>query len=141
MPPRPLHRWKSFWLGILILSFLGWAWTDSMRQESILFWAAPSRVALSATQTSGVIGISWTFTTPPVTQHFHYRRQPISVRERHTWFPKGLAYENDGYASYAGFAHWFLIILFLSPWCTFIAWKSRRQRPPATPLDNLSHPT
>jgi hypothetical protein len=26
MTPRPLHKWKSFWLGILVLGFLGWAW-------------------------------------------------------------------------------------------------------------------
>ena len=26
---RPLHRWKSLWLGILVITFLAWAWRDS----------------------------------------------------------------------------------------------------------------
>ena len=30
MTPRPLHRWKSFWFGILVLGFICWAWRDSM---------------------------------------------------------------------------------------------------------------
>jgi len=29
LSPRPFYRWKSFWLGLLILCFLGWAWADS----------------------------------------------------------------------------------------------------------------
>jgi len=28
--PKPLHRWKSFWFGILVLAFLGWAWVVSI---------------------------------------------------------------------------------------------------------------
>ena len=31
---RPLYRWKSFWLGVLVLVFLGWACWDSFRHES-----------------------------------------------------------------------------------------------------------
>ncbi len=26
---RPLYRWKSFWLGLFVLVFLGWAWRES----------------------------------------------------------------------------------------------------------------
>ena len=33
---RPLHRWKSLWLGILVLIFLTWAWWDSTRFHSIV---------------------------------------------------------------------------------------------------------
>jgi hypothetical protein len=29
MQPRPIYHWKSFWLGLLVLSFIGWAWLDS----------------------------------------------------------------------------------------------------------------
>ena len=33
--PRPLYKWKSFWLGILVLGFLGWAWWDSFPHRFI----------------------------------------------------------------------------------------------------------
>jgi hypothetical protein len=41
MKPRPFYRWKSFWLGILVLLFLGWAWRDSMRFETLAQVAGP----------------------------------------------------------------------------------------------------
>ncbi|MEK7951660.1 hypothetical protein [Luteolibacter soli] len=31
MPRRPIHRWKSFWLGILIIELLYFDWPDSKR--------------------------------------------------------------------------------------------------------------
>ena len=36
MIPRPIHRWNSFWLGLLALSFLGWAWTRPVIHGSLL---------------------------------------------------------------------------------------------------------
>jgi hypothetical protein len=44
MKPRPFYRWKSFWLGILVLGFLGWAWVDSLRYES---WITVQHVNVS----------------------------------------------------------------------------------------------
>jgi len=38
MSPRPLHRWKSFWLGLLVLIFLGWAWLRSMSYHEGIRW-------------------------------------------------------------------------------------------------------
>lgn len=32
--PRPLHRWKSLWLGILVLISLLWAWRESVCWET-----------------------------------------------------------------------------------------------------------
>ena len=36
MKPRPFYRWKSLWLGLFVLVFLGWAWVDSYRFETAL---------------------------------------------------------------------------------------------------------
>ena len=36
MRPRPLYRWKSFWFGLLVLAFMGWASWDSLRFYSRL---------------------------------------------------------------------------------------------------------
>ena len=38
MTPRRLIRWRSFWLGILVLGFLGWAWRDSLSHTFGFQW-------------------------------------------------------------------------------------------------------
>lgn len=39
MQPRPLHRWKSFWFGILSFVFLGWAsWDSRNTARSVSDW-------------------------------------------------------------------------------------------------------
>ena len=36
MRRRPFYRWKSFWLGVVVLCFLGWAWARSLsRTEGV----------------------------------------------------------------------------------------------------------
>ncbi|WP_035606267.1 hypothetical protein [Haloferula sp. BvORR071] len=39
MTPRPIYRWKSFWFGLLVLVFMGWAAWDSYqtRTGAVLF--------------------------------------------------------------------------------------------------------
>ena len=34
MTPRPIYRWKSFWLGLCVWVFLGWARSDSFETEA-----------------------------------------------------------------------------------------------------------
>ena len=34
--PPPIHRSKSLWLGILVITFLAWAWHDSTQWQTIL---------------------------------------------------------------------------------------------------------
>ena len=34
---RPLYRWKSFWLGLFVLVFLGWAYVDSFRFHAMAY--------------------------------------------------------------------------------------------------------
>jgi hypothetical protein len=36
MTSRPLYRWKSLWLGLFAVMFLGWAWRDSIHWETRL---------------------------------------------------------------------------------------------------------
>lgn len=62
MPPRPIHRWKTLWLGIILVTFLSWAWWQSTHTSayfrcyrltichagagiSLLYWAPGSRPA------------------------------------------------------------------------------------------------
>ena len=39
MTPRPFYRWKSFWLGLCVLVFLGWAWRDSLSRRASAYLA------------------------------------------------------------------------------------------------------
>ena len=36
MKPRPIYRWKSFWLGLVVLVFMGWASWKSQRGDRLL---------------------------------------------------------------------------------------------------------
>ena len=29
MTPRPIYRWKTFWIGLIYVSLVGWAWWDN----------------------------------------------------------------------------------------------------------------
>jgi hypothetical protein len=68
MPPRPLYRWKSFWLGVFVLGFLAWAWLDSKQASSELTYAkyklthAGSGICfkyLDLRHSSGLVGRLW----------------------------------------------------------------------------------
>ena len=36
--PPPIHRSKTLWLGILVLTFLAWAWRDSTHWQTSLYF-------------------------------------------------------------------------------------------------------
>lgn len=40
---RPLYRWKSFWLGLFVLVFVGWAYVDSFRFHAMACQTAGGR--------------------------------------------------------------------------------------------------
>ena len=132
MPPRPIHLWKSFWLGILVLIFLGWAWVRSMSHMDIAAWI----------YTSGTQGIfvrstdarlHWFATGPghsisPTTPHFQVYTYGSGPAEN--WFPRFITFEpfedKGGWTLYL--AHWFIILLFLIPWTAFLIWRWQRMK-------------
>lgn len=121
---RPLHRWKSFWLGLFVLVFLGWAWARSTTALSQVLWP-------TGTSTAVVIGQFGS-------------RVVLASGESGMTLPPGLQFNNvfvdygdDIFPPSAGFlrrpkgifvAHWFLILLFLVPWFGWLAWRWRRHR-------------
>ena len=55
---RRLHRRKSFWLGLFVLLFLGWAWFDSIHRAHILRIGSPlAPGCLVLWQSSGMVGV------------------------------------------------------------------------------------
>lgn len=128
MTPRPLHKWKSFWLGILVLGFLGWVWGRSNGKRDIISfevgadrWNVISTLGKISAQRFEVgarrSGVhfwtesteGWTVEVPAAFEHFvtEHRRGSLTI-----W--------NVGY--------WPLMLLFLIPWSAFLAWRWRRQR-------------
>ncbi|RYD83988.1 MAG: hypothetical protein EOP84_06740 [Verrucomicrobiaceae bacterium] len=55
--PRPLYRWKSFWIGLFFLMFLTWSWITGKTTNR---WAAISTPAFTITpaQYEGTLGIA-----------------------------------------------------------------------------------
>lgn len=49
MRPRPIYRWKSFWLGLLTLVFMGWAWWDSFSNVTIIGCSSGSLALIDGT--------------------------------------------------------------------------------------------
>jgi len=56
MKPRPIYRWKSFWLGVLVLVSLGWAWAGSIRCARGVAWSRGD-LAVFALVWDGTVGI------------------------------------------------------------------------------------
>jgi hypothetical protein len=121
MPPRPLYRWKSFWFGVLVIAFLGWAWVRSNYYVETVSFRAP------AVSKTGIVG-NWS-------NKLHLRcrssnwgepeglnvRSHREVRVSH-WFPEAVDESWPG----VSIAHWFLLLLFLVPWAGWLAWRWRR---------------
>ncbi|MEK7954090.1 hypothetical protein [Luteolibacter soli] len=148
MPPRPLHRWKSFWLGVLIIAFLGWAWVASMRHVDVLYWnsavgsSTPSpasknfdhfvyrnfgRFVLTAGQTLGWVEVKWdTSRFSPLASHWSH--QIITLTPKETWFARAVRVERYPGRLEVFVAHWLLILLFALPWATCLFYRHRRMK-------------
>lgn len=135
MHPRPIHRWKSFWLGLLVLIFLGWAWVRSTRLDDGIRWfnwdwgimigQGPEGVGLYGGDRPIFLDDGLQFWSVPA-------HAPAAE-----WFGRPFFYDswpafqihgNAVLASNLQLAHWFLILLFLVPWIGFLLWRVRRMR-------------
>lgn len=130
MPPRPFHRWKSFWLGLLILAFLGWAWVRSThRIDDISYKASTSSKTWVASIGFGAVLLGWSDDpfAPDGLNFSSYLPNPSWVD---TWFPEATTLQGGADVGWQNIriAHWFLILLFLIPWAGFLFWRVRRMR-------------
>lgn len=122
MTPRPLYKWKSFWLGILVLVFLGWAWARSMNFNDRLDWGTGSRSYILEGRPGHMVFFWW----PSSKKEFS--RSSVEI-EGSLSFPAWLKIwaGRDGVPGFT-VAHWFVILAFLIPWSAFLAWRWKRQR-------------
>ena len=147
MTPRPIHRWKSFWSGILVLAFLGWSWVASMRHVDVLYLnsavASPGsflhrhfgRFVLTAGHTLGWVEFKWD-TSRPSPLASHWSHQIITLTPKETWFARAVTVKRSSGRFEIYLAHWLLLLLFLPPWGAWLAWRVRGMKRLGT---NLEH--
>ncbi|RYD33941.1 MAG: hypothetical protein EOP87_10100 [Verrucomicrobiaceae bacterium] len=140
MTPRPIHKWKTFWLGILIIAFLGWAWLRSCHSADFLEWYFPAIGNGFVSNGGGSINLGLNRPDVGGDPFTYYANDLSPVRSRYPLFPIAFEYERrvmfehevTGPTTAASIAHWFLILLFLIPWLFLLLWRSQRMKRQAT---------
>lgn len=131
MLPRPLHRWKSFWLGILVLVFLGWAWVRSIHCYDAVSWGeAHGGRGIILSQRDSKVLITWnsSMLIAAVAPGFSVFSANMNPRSN-TIFPRAITWRevpDDLPLPTASIAHWFLILLFLIPWTAYLIWRGKQ---------------
>jgi hypothetical protein len=136
MTPLPIHRWKSFWFGILVMGFLTWAWYLSPLKGLDVRWSRATS-DYGVQNLWGSIGFyigdyrtgSWDLPAPGL--HVWVRPNSLTPPGKFRWEP---AMTTDGQdpdnprTIRVRIAHWLVILCFLVPWAAFLAWRVRKQR-------------
>lgn len=121
--PRPVLRWKSFWFGILILGFLGWAWIMSNQPFQQGFnMRIPGRHWLFCTSSEGGVCLHWVEIENPAAMVVSSGR---SSRTAARWFP-GFQRPRIGPHTGLTIPHWALCYAFAFSWGTVLAWRRIR---------------
>ena len=136
IPPRPIYRWKSFWLGILVLTFLCWTWSNSFQkaqhvtrfqnmnyyqvihiQGELLFRHGPQ------------IGV---ITNLPSWKFGNSTNSISAAKLKGDWEQDGLDFQSIPDAAIVG--------LYTLCFATFIFWRIRRWKRHATALNTTPTP-
>ena len=126
--PRPLYRWMSFWLGVLVLLFLAGGWLLSLSHTHLVRLDWTSGNCLIASHEKGFCRIS--VSTDDLSGLFSKPRLHAGAF-RHwerTERTSDYAYSWDQVWTQVRVAHRLLILLFLVPWLAWLAWRWRRQK-------------
>jgi len=115
VPPRPLHHWITFWLGLLFAVFLGWAWWDSYHCFTRITWTGhgfawngAGRIAFSQFPQAATNPIDLSFS-----------REPISG----VWLAGIFAKFKTHVLPYP-----LVLVAYLLTWASLLLWRYRRQQ-------------
>jgi hypothetical protein len=125
---RPLYRWKSFWFGVLVIGFLGWAWFRSTTMADYLLMDWPAGEFAQVHHTSGRMKIYRSLKAPVFSSpEFKFMEDAAEVESLK--LPLGIRYSpfSEG-SSILSVTHWFVILLFLVPWSGWLVWRWRRMK-------------
>jgi hypothetical protein len=136
---RRFHRRKSFWLGLFVLLFLGWAWFDSIHRAHILRIGsplAPGCLAIWQSRGSVVVGryhvasgetlvcnelLAGTVTGPVSLWKDHHGNPRFSLptAASGTWVAEGWG---------VSAAHWLLMLGHVVAWSIWLRWCFRSEK-------------
>ena len=132
MTPRPLYRWKSFWLGALVLAFLGWAWIRSMGHVDGAVWIR-SGVMVTVGQAYGGFNFSWDPSRSPSSLQMFQPFHELNTGDGDPWFPKAVNWEYyEPRIIQVQVAYWLIILGFLVLWSAWLFLHGKRERGKAT---------
>lgn len=121
MTPRPLYRWKSFWLGVFVLGFLGWEWAISHDRLSGGQVVAPAGYFILLAQYNGEVAVQY---GRGLFASWRFEKLADIGFTGPQWWPRITLQRNVIIV----IQHARLIALFLVPWIAFLAWRWRRMR-------------
>ncbi|WP_341405153.1 hypothetical protein [Luteolibacter soli] len=158
MSARPIYRWKSFWLVVMVLGFLGWAWVRSMgyfdrtivgmggsgwsiELESGKVTLAGCELESSPDWVHGVshesYDRSWSDDPwfPPAIERMDRETKLIPAIKEDERLSEAQRREmiriietRNIFGAMWSFACWFFMLLVLVPWGLLMAWRWRRIR-------------
>lgn len=127
MPPRPLYRWKSFWLGLFAIASVAWAWHDSLTYVRGAAWSGGhGSFAVFASSVNEVINIgkdnanlrtpgfdAWSFIPS--------EKSPPPSWPTVTTDPRFAAVQLQ-------LPYWFIVTLSTMPWIAYLTIRWRRMK-------------
>jgi len=128
MTPRPLHRSKTLWFGILILASLLWIWARGRNHYDFANFRIGARTWHGISSSGGYLWYTHQsngsgsrlveFASFPLGRSQDWF--PTAFKQEHGKNPLGTRYTDSG------IAHWLFILLFLIPWAALLTWRSNR---------------
>ena len=132
MTRRPIIRWKSFWLGVLPLGFLGWAWV-AFEDDPVAMIHCRQKVSHVISCGGGrVTFMKWT-------SFDRYENSPadgiqagkglIVAEPEPPRFAKAWQWRHHGSVDWTlEIAHWVVMLAFLVAWASLLGWRWRRMK-------------
>ena len=124
-----LHRSVTFWSGLLVMAFIGWAWLDSLHRLCLIengSWKIQNaRAGIAA---SVIVG------RKPDPIQVHVRKleppsplgtfSPLDYGEQHL---RGITTKS------VSAPHWLILLAVAPVWLALLFWRARRRKRTATP--------
>ena len=124
MTPRRIIHWKSFWLGIVVLVFFGWAWLSTRTEEAMVYRIEGGNIYM-ATSGGGSVAAGWGAFGFATTGEA-YAAVALEEEDVHYFAPAfEWGWEEGGHVAVA---YWVVVLAFLFLWGAFLAWRWRRAR-------------
>lgn len=137
MKPRPVHRWKSFWLGVVVLVFLCWAWARSIsRVDLVGHGDRVSKKSWSVSSSGGAIRYLHMDLSKAELYDFSpgpggWRTGSGQMQSKGPWFPAAIEArrKTKGMPSReVDVAYWLVVLGFAVSWGSMLMWRRWRMR-------------